>query len=465
VEQRAAAVADGGLPAPERYWAMAAILLGIALSVLDSSIVNLALPDITRDFGASASDAVWVVNAYQLATLVLLLPCAKIGESVGYKRVYIVGLVVFTLASLGCAVAPTLPFLKLARAVEGLGAAGMMAVNAALVRLTYPSSMLGRGLAFNSMVVAASSVAGPSLAALVLSVASWPWLFLIQIPLCVVVFVLGRRALPRNTAPATGPRLHPLDVVLNIATFSLVFLGADALGVREGGVETGRGLALPALLLVGAVLVGTFYVRRMWRQPAPLLPVDLLRIRIFALSMCTSVTAFAAQTLAFVALPFLLLEGQGRSHFEAGLLITAWPAAIVLFAPLAGRLIHRVGGGALGGFGLALLAVGLALVAVLPAHPSTWRIAVPLALCGAGFGLFQTPNNHTIVTSAPLRRAGAASGMLGTARLTGQSLGAVMLALIFGVAGVRTGGSIALGLGAVLAAAGALFSSLRIRRA
>jgi MFS transporter, DHA2 family, multidrug resistance protein len=113
VEQGAAAVADG-LPAPERYWAMAAILLGIALTVLDSTIVNLALPDITRDFGASASDAVWVVNAYQLATLVLLLPCAKLGERVGYRRVYMVGLVVFTLASIGCAVAPTLGFLKLA---------------------------------------------------------------------------------------------------------------------------------------------------------------------------------------------------------------------------------------------------------------------------------------------------------------------------------------------------------------
>ncbi len=445
---------------------MAAILLGIALTVLDSTIVNLALPDITRHFGATASDAVWVVNAYQLATLVLLLPCAQLGERAGYRRVYMVGLVVFTVASLGCAVAPSLLFLEAARAVEGLGAAGMMAVNAALVRLTYPSRMLGRGLALNAVVVAASSVAGPTLAALVLSVASWPWLFLIQIPLCVLVYVLGRKALPRNTSPARGPRLQPVDVVLNIAMFSLVFLGADALGVSEGGVQAGHGLALPALMLAAAVAVGFIYIRRMWRQPAPLLPVDLMRIPVFALSMCTSVSAFAAQTLAFVALPFLLLEGQGRSHFEAGLLITAWPAAIVVFAPLAGRLIHRIGGGMLGGIGLALLAIGLALVAALPAHPAIWRVALPLALCGAGFGLFQTPNNHTIVTSAPLKRAGAASGMLGTARLTGQSLGAVLLALIFSAAGVRAGGpEIALGLGAGLAAAGALFSSLRIRRA
>jgi DHA2 family multidrug resistance protein-like MFS transporter len=453
-----------GLPVPQRYGAMAAIILGIALSVLDSSILNLALPDITRHFGASPSAAVWVVNAYQLATLSLLLPCAQLGERLGYRRVYLAGLVVFTLASLACVLAPSLLLLALARAAQGLGAAGMMAVNAALVRLTYPSQVLGRGIALNSMAVATASVAGPSIAALVLSVASWPWLFLIQLPLGLFVLFLGHRALPANTAPPSTARLDPRDVVLNMAMFSLVFLAADAFGARRGGVPDARMLALASLLLAAGIAVGWVYLRRQRALPAPLFPVDLLRIRIFALSMCTSVTAFAAQTLAFVALPFLLLEGQGRGHFEAGALITAWPVAIVVVAPLAGRMIHRVPGGLLGGIGLALLSIGLALVAWLPDSPANWRIAAPLALCGIGFGLFQSPNNHTIVTSAPLRRAGAASGMLGTARLTGQSLGAVLLGLIFSVAGVRQGGpAIALGLAAALAGASAVFSLLRLR--
>jgi MFS transporter, DHA2 family, multidrug resistance protein len=206
------------------------------------------------------------------------------------------------------------------------------------------------------------------------------------------------------------------------------------------------------------------YMRGQLRQPAPLFPVDLLRIPVFALSMCTSVTAFAAQTLAFIALPFLLLQGQGRSHLAAGLLITAWPAAVVLAAPLAGRLVGRYPAGLLGGIGQGVLAAGLVWLAVLPERPATWQMALPLVLCGAGFGLFQSPNNHTIVTSAPLARAGAASGMLGTARLTGQSLGAVLLGLIFSVAGVQGGGpAIALGLAAALAAASAAFSLLRLR--
>jgi MFS transporter, DHA2 family, multidrug resistance protein len=460
----AEAVAQDGLPVPQRYHAMAAIILGIALSVLDSTILNLALPDITRHFGAAASSAVWVINAYQLAILALLLPCAHLGERVGYRRVYLVGLAVFTLASLACVLAPSLLALALARAVQGLGAAGMMAVNAALVRLTYPADVLGRGIALNSVVVATASVAGPSIAALVLSIASWPWLFVIQLPLGIAVLVLAHRALPQNTAPPSGARLAPLDVVLNMAMFSLVFLAADAFGARSGGAPDAHGIAVAALMLLAGLAVGGVYLRRQWRQPAPLFPVDLLRIPIFGLSMCTSVTAFAAQTLAFIALPFLLLDAQGRGHFEAGLLITAWPAAIVLTAPIAGRMIHRVAGGLLGGIGLALLATGLALLAALPEAPANWRVAAPLALCGIGFGLFQSPNNHTIVTSAPLRRAGAASGMLGTARLTGQSLGAVLLGLIFSVAGVRDGGlTFALGLAAALAGASAVFSLLRLR--
>jgi DHA2 family multidrug resistance protein-like MFS transporter len=461
-----ASPAYDGLPTPQRYRAMAAIIFGIALSVLDSSIVNLALPDITRDFGASPSAAIWVVNAYQLATLTLLLPCAHLGDRLGYSRVYMIGLAVFTVASLGCVLAPSLPALTAARAVQGLGAAGMMAVNSALVRLTFPAAMLGRALALNSVVVAASSVAGPSIAALVLAFTSWPWLFAIQLPLGAVLLWLGRDSLPPNVAQPTAERLPLLDVVLNMLLFTLVFLAADMLGAR-GGVSADLGkLLASAGLLLAAVGVGIWYLRRQWHQAAPLFPIDLLRNPVFALSMCTSITAFAAQTLAFIALPFLLLEGQGRGHFEAGLLITAWPVAIVVAAPVAARLMARYPGGLLGGIGLAVMAAGLALMAFLPPQPGALDIAWRLALCGVGFGLFQSPNNHTIVTSAPLRRAGAASGMLGTARLTGQSLGAVLLGMIFSAAGVSDGGAeIALGLASAMSAASAVFSLLRLRGA
>nr|WP_278875679.1 MFS transporter [Variovorax paradoxus] len=450
---------------PARQRAMLVIILGIMVAVLDGTIVNLALPGIARELQASPSHAIWVVNAYQIATLVMLLPLASLGDLVGYRRVYLVGMAVFTVSSIGATFADSLATLIAARTFQGLGAAGIMSVNAALVRLTFPSALLGRGMAINSMVVATSSVAGPSVAAAILSVASWPWLFAINVPLGAITLALGLKALPFNrVAPAAGLRFSPIDVALNVLMFSLVFLGVDRLGVREGGVPGGAQASAWAILLAG-VAVGFVYLRRQRRLAVPLFPIDLLRIPVFALSMGTSVAAFCAQMLAYIALPFLLLEVYGRSHIEAGLLITAWPLAIVAMAPIAGRLIGRYPDGLLGGIGLGLLAIGLALLAALPAHPGNADIAWRMALCGLGFGLFQSPNNHTIVTSPPAHRSGAASGMLGTARLTGQTLGAVVLAGVFSIWTPHGGRGpvVALVLAACCAGLAAVFSSLRLK--
>lgn len=464
-----APVAADGLPTPARYWAMAVILIGIAISVLDTSIVNLALPTIARDFQRPAADAIWVVNAYQLGVLTLLLPCAKLGDLFGYRRVYLWGLAVLLLGSLGCALSDSMGALIAWRAIAGMGAAGVMGVNAALVRLTYPHAMLGRGIAINSMTVAVASVAGPSLSAAVLSVASWHWLFAINLPLVSALILFGLRALPTNpTAAAPGGRLSLLDVLLNAAMFALIFLGVDTLGTRAGAPDAAGAMAAAAAMLLAGLAIGVVYVRRQLGQAVPLFPVDLLRIRVFALSMCSSVTAFAAQMLSNIALPFLLLDGYGRSHVDTGLLITAWPLGSIVAAPIAGRLIGRVPAGLLGAIGMWTMGTGLALLALLPAAPGNANIAWRMALCGMGFALFQSPNNYTIVTSAPPHRSGGASGMLGTARLTGQSIGAVLLAILFSVpalqAGPGAGAKFALGLAALLTVCAGVFSLLRVQR-
>ena len=453
-----------GLPAPQRRSAMGVIILGIAVAVLDGTIVNLALPSIARELNAGAAQSIWVVNAYQIAILVMLLPLASLGDLIGFRRIYLAGMALFTVASLGATFANSLGTLIASRAFQGLGAAGIMSVNAALVRLIYPSAQLGRGMAINSLVVATSSVAGPSVAAAILSVASWPWLFALNVPLGALVLLLGWRALPHNpTAAVKGAHFSLLDVGLNIAMFALIFIGADRLGVRG---DAGQGADASAwLILLAGVGIGAFYLQRQRRLALPLFPVDLLRIPVFALSMGTSVAAFCAQMLSYIALPFLLLDVYGRSHLEAGLLITAWPLAIVAFAPIAGRLIGKYPDGLLGGIGLGLLASGLTLLAALPAQPSNLDIVWRMALCGAGFGLFQSPNNHTIVSSPPAHRSGAASGMLGTARLTGQTTGAVVLAGIFSVWSPHQGRGpvIALVLAACCAAVAGIFSALRVR--
>jgi DHA2 family multidrug resistance protein-like MFS transporter len=453
-----------GMPTPARYVAMAAMILGISLSVLDATIVNLALPGISQNLHASPTHAIWVVTAYQLAILALLLPLALLGDLLGHRKVYLGGIAIFTVASLGCALAPNLEVLVAARACQGVGSAGIMAVNAALVRAIYPSRLLGRGVAINSFVVATASVAGPSIAALILSIASWPFLFIVNLPLGLIALFMGLRSLPDNVSPpAAGLSLRASDVVMNALMFGLFFLGAEAIGTQ--GTLAGFGWPGGVGLMVAGAVVGVFYVRSQLHRVVPMLPIDLLRIPVFAWSMGASITTFAAQTLAYIALPFLFLGTYQRSHTEAGLLMTAWPLGVVLTAPLAGRLIGRYPDGLLGGIGMALMATGLTALALLSAHPTNLDIAWRMVMCGIGFGLFQSPNNHTIVTSAPPNRAGGASGMLGTARLTGQTFGAVLLATLFAVSGVANGKGSVVGLGfaAVLAAAAACFSSMRLR--
>ncbi|MDQ2778261.1 MAG: MFS transporter, partial [Pseudomonadota bacterium] len=187
-----------GLPTPARYWAMLAIAIGITMSVLDSAVVNIALPTIARQFHTTPSAAIWVVTSYQIAIVTLLLPLAALGERIGYARVYRGGLVVFTLASLCCALAGSLPVLVGARALQGLGAAGIMSNSGALVRYTYPDRLLGRGLGLNALVVSMAAAAGPSLASAILAIGTWPWLFAINVPIGLFNVALAWRALPAS---------------------------------------------------------------------------------------------------------------------------------------------------------------------------------------------------------------------------------------------------------------------------
>ncbi|KMO14352.1 multidrug MFS transporter [Methylobacterium platani JCM 14648] len=449
-----AAEAADGLPGRERLWAMLAIGIAMSMAVLDGAIVNVALPVMARDLQVGPGAAIFITNGYQLAVTAALLPLASLGDILGYKRVYCTGLALFTAASLACALAGSLPVLVAARIVQGLGAAGIMSVNIALVRFVYPHRMIGRGVGTMALIVAIASAAGPSVAAAVLSVASWPWLFLVNVPLGLAALTLATRTLP--VTPRSGARFDALSALLNALVFCLLITGVDGLGEPER-----RGTAL--VLLAAAGLVGAAFVWMQARLPAPLLPIDLLRIPVFALSMMSSVCSFSAQMMAYVALPFYFQDVLHLTSTRTGLLMTPWPIAIAVIAPFAGRLADRYPPGLLGGIGLVALSAGLALMASLPADPSPLAIAWRLTLCGLGFGLFQSPNNKVIITSAPRERSGGASGMQSTARLLGQSLGAAMVAVIFGTLHAR-GTTTVLWLASALALTGAVTSGLRVRR-
>jgi DHA2 family multidrug resistance protein-like MFS transporter len=444
-----------GLPTPQRYWATLTLAVSIALAVMDSSIANVALPNIAADLGVSPAQAILVVNAYQICVVLALLPLASLGELIGHERVYRGGLALFTLASLLCSLSDSLLSLTVCRALQGLGAAGLMSVNTALVRYIYPQRLLGTGIGINTLVVAASSVMGPTLGAGILAVAHWPWIFAVNIPLGVLALVLAGRFLP--TTPRAGRRFDAPSALLSAATFGLLTVAMDM-------VAHGQNLLLTLLVGLGGLVAGVALVRRQAGRPAPLLPLDLLRIRVFALSIATSISSFTAQMLAFVVLPFLLQHRFGRSPVETGLLITPWPLVLIIVAPLSGRLSDRIPAGLLGGLGLAAMATGLALLATLPDGATNLEIGWRMALSGLGFGLFQTPNNRVLLSSAPRERAGGASGMLSTARLLGQTTGAALAALMLRLSG-DAGPVRALALASGIAAVAGLISFSRLAAA
>ena len=430
---------------------MVAIIMAVTMSVLDSTIVNVALPSLAHDFHSGNAASVWVVNAYQVTILMALLPLASLGEIVGYRRIYQTGLCIFTVASLGCALAPSLTLLCIARVAQGLGAAGIMSVNPALIRFTYPSRMLGRGIGINAFTVAVAGAIGPTIAAAILSVAHWRWLFAVNVPIGIVTIVIALYSLPENQTAARA--LNYAGAVLQAATFGLLLTGLQSLA-QDSVTPTAVGEIL------GGCVLGVFLVRHEIERSNPLIPFDLLRQRIFSLSVATSVGSFMAQTAGLIALPFEI-QRLGHSAAETGLLMTPWPVGVALAAPIAGRLADRYPAGILGSAGLLTMAAGLTSLALFPVNGSAADLLWRMALCGLGFGFFQTPNNRTLLGSAPAHRSGAAGGMLATARLFGQTLGAAGVAILFRAAPDH-GSNLALWVGTGIALAAAVVSVSRL---
>ncbi|MYN18707.1 MFS transporter [Rugamonas sp. FT107W] len=444
--------ARDGLPPDARRWAMLSVAIGVSMASLDTAIANTALPAMAAQLHATPAASVWIVNVYQLAMVATLLPFAALGEVAGYRRVCLFGLALFTASSLACALAWSLPSLVAARLLQGVGGAALMSVNTAMLRAIFPTKLLGRGYGYNSLVVGISFAVGPTVASLILATASWPWLFAVNVPLGLFAILLGRRALPHT--PRAAHKIDLTTAVYNAFAFGLLILtfgdAAHQASWRRLLPEAAATLVFFALLL-----------RRQHGHTAPMLPVDLFRRPLFALSALTAACTFAAQSMAFVSLPFYFESTLGRSPIETGFLMTPWAALVAVMAPIAGRLSDRYAPGALGGIGLVMLSSGLVALLLMPAQPSVLDICWRMAWCGIGFGFFQAPNLKAIMGSAPPERAGGASGIVATARLTGQATGAALVAYCF-MLSASHGTRYALALAAAFAAVASVASFARL---
>lgn len=448
-------IQQDGLPQPRRNWAMLVVALGMTVAVLDGAIANVALPTIAGDLHVNAASSIWVVNAFQLAVTISLLAFSSLGDLWGYKKVYVVGLFMFSVTSLICALSDSFITLVIARGLQGFSAAAITSVNTALLRVIYPSRLLARGMGINGLIIAVAAAAGPTVAAGILAIANWPWLFAINVPIGLIAFGLGLKFLPANPVKIDGQRFDVTSAILNALTFGLLISVIDGFAHDLHWYFMVSGFAL-------MLIIGWFFIRRQLRYPYPLLPVDLMHNRIFTLSLMTSVFSFIAQMLALVSIPFFFQRVLHLSEVATGLLLTPWPIATMIAAPLAGKLMDRISAGLLGSIGLLIFGLALFLLSALPAQPTHIDIIWRMFLGGIGFGIFITPNNSTIIASAPRERSGGASGMLGMARLLGQTVGAAFVAVIFAMFpghGMRY----ALELGAILAVVSAVVSSIRIK--
>lgn len=414
-----------------KYVAITSVLILLVMTVLDVSLVNVALPVISTEFGVSESATIWLVTIYQLIIVMLLLPLSSVGDQYSYRRIFLLGVIVFTVGSGLCALSESFSMLVVARGLQALGGAGVMSVNIALTRIIYPRNILGRGLALNAIFIAIATAAGPSLAGWILSVTTWHWLFIINIPFGVIAFFIGLNTLPANPHVPEHPRFDWTGSVLNVVFFGLLFCSLGNI-VQKGD------LAICIVMLVVALGVGVVYVRREMKSENPMFPVDLFKIRLYSTSIFTSVSSFIAQNLTIISLPFLFLSVLKFSELATGLVMTPWPLATMIVSPVIARWIERHNAAYTAASGMLIFIAGLILLLYIPEDAGEWDIVWRMAVCGLGFGFFQTPNNIVMVMATPVERTGAAGGMQSTARLTGQTLGSTCVTIVFALVSTIT---------------------------
>lgn len=422
------ATRPGGVP--ERL-VLAVVMVGTFVAPLDSSIVNIALPEVARDLAASLTAVSWVATAYLLTNASLVLTMGRLGDIWGLRRVYMAGFAVFGLGSLACAFAGSLPLLVAARVAQAVGASMFFAVGPAIVARTFPPQRRGWALGMVALAVSAGLTIGPPLGGLLVGLrlpgalaglSGWPSIFLVNVPLTVLTVALAWRSLPEDR-----PQPEPFDLAgAALAGTSLLAL---LLALSESGAAAG-GRAAPLLLGAAAVVLAVGFVAWERRTAHPMLDLTLFRSRTFSTGALAAVLSYLALFSVTFLMPFYLLRVQGLDPRVAGLLLVATPLAMALVAPWSGRLSDRLGARGPSTAGLLLVAAALLGLSALGRTTALPFVAAALFASGSGVSLFQSPNTSAILGATPPSRLGVGSAVVGESRNVGMVLGIAVTAAI-----------------------------------
>jgi EmrB/QacA subfamily drug resistance transporter len=455
---------------PSPWIAFSAISVGVFMSTLDGSIVNVALPSIRHDLRATIAGASLVVSAYLLTVTATLLAVGRLGDLLGLRRVFVAGMLVFTVGSCFCGVARALAVLVAARVLQALGAAAMMAISPAAVTAAFPREKRGRALGGISSVVAAGLTAGPPIGGAIVSTFSWPGIFFVNLPVGIAGAIWAWRALPADTA-RTGARFD-VPGALWLAVALAAFIGAIDLAPTQAAFAGGLAAVSGAAWLL--------LWRRERRAPSPLIDAALFRDRAFSLAIVAALLSYAALFSQTLLTPFYLAQVKRLGPGALGAMLTCVPLALSVTAPIAGALADRFGARGPCIAGALVLGAGLFSLSVAGIDSSLPSIAARLAVEGVGLGLFQAPNNTAIMSALPRERLGSGGGMLAMARTLGMVIGVALSGALFAIGSGRSvgpgtvtgaaaarflaGWRLALSVGAALAVTSGVLSIARPRR-
>lgn len=418
--------ATGGADQPNPWLVLLSVALGLFMVVVDMSILNIALPQIAGSLHASMGSIQWTLIGYTLLMTTLVPLFGRVSDVIGRKRLFIVGMAVFTLGSLLAALSPSIHWLIGARLVQAAGGALISTNVLAIITDTFPEGKRGVAMGVQAILVSGGAAIGPTLGGFLVTHFGWEAVFLVNLPVGLVAVLLALRILPPLRSHRTR---EPLDWLG--AGLLMTGLASILLAITQGsswGWTSGTTLGLAG---VGCAALAVF-IRWELRATYPLVDLTLFRIRAFSAGQLAGLfgtVAFAAMMFLF---PFYWQGLRGLSAQEAGIMMLPLPAVLMVVAPISGRLSDGYGARAIASSGLLIVAVALLLISRIDALTPVWSVLVRVGLMGAGLGMFMAPNNNAVMSSVAAQRRGIAAGLLATFRFTGQSLGIAFVGAVVG---------------------------------